>query len=133
MKKRLRKKLHKGEFAQTGISIAIPITLETVEDALQTITDIAERYKILFIGGGLGRFMLPSKEYGDLDIPKKTLKLIELVALSKDPLPDYILGHFVNPTGSNISADVTNKIESELKEVVGSNLQFIVNFDLWNY
>jgi hypothetical protein len=133
MKKRLRKKLHKYEFAQTGISIAIPITLETVENALQTITDIAEHYNVLFVGGGLGRFMLPSKEYGDLDIPQRTLKLIELVALSKDPLPDYILGHFVNPTENDISADVTNKINSELKEAFGNNLQIIVNFDLWNY
>jgi len=66
MKKRLRKKLHRGEFQQYGISIMIPATVETVETILNGITDIANRHNILFCGGGLGRFVLPSEEYSEL-------------------------------------------------------------------
>ncbi|MDR1601050.1 MAG: 50S ribosome-binding protein YggL, partial [Tannerella sp.] len=62
MKKRLRKKLHKGEFQQYGISLMVPVNVENIEPTLNSITDIANQYKILFCGGGLGQFILPSEE-----------------------------------------------------------------------
>ena len=71
MKKRLRKKLHRGEFQQFGISLMVPVNAENVETTLNAITNIADQHKILFCGGGLGLFVLPSKEYGELDIPSK--------------------------------------------------------------
>jgi len=55
MKKRLRKKLHKGEFQQYGISIIVSVNAEKVDTTLDAIADTADRYSLLFCGGGLGR------------------------------------------------------------------------------
>ena len=55
MKKRLRKKLHKGEFQQYGVSIMVPANTENVDTLLDTLTDIAERHDTIFCGCGLGR------------------------------------------------------------------------------
>ena len=75
MKKRLRKKLHKGEFQHYGISIMAFANAENVDAILDTIAEIAERYDIIFCGGGLNRMILPSEKYGDLTIPTKVLFL----------------------------------------------------------
>lgn len=48
MKKRLRKKLHRGGFQQYGISIMVPVTTESVEVALNAITDIANAHNLFF-------------------------------------------------------------------------------------
>ena len=78
MKKRLRKKLHKGEFQQFGISLYVPSNLEDGERQLSVILDIADKNQILFVGGGFGYFSMPSEKYNDLDIPKKIQTLSPL-------------------------------------------------------
>ena len=42
----------------------IPVSTESVDVVLNTITDIANAHNLLFCGGGLGQFILPSEEYG---------------------------------------------------------------------
>ena len=76
MKKRLRKKLHKSEYKEFGISIFVPANEDGINKKLDTITNIAENNNILFIGGGFGYFTMPSEEYGNMDIPKKIETLI---------------------------------------------------------
>jgi len=132
MKKRLRKKLHKGEFRQFGISIYVPVNGDNVNEKLDTIVNVAENNNVLFIGGGFGYFTLPSKEYGNMDIPKKIETLINFIALSNEPQPDCIIGYFTNPFEKEICSDVAQKIKSELDVALNTEFKVNLRIDLWN-
>ena len=132
MKKRLRKKLHKGEFQQYGISIMAPANTENVESTLDVIAEIADRHNILFCGGGLNRMILPSEKYGDLIIPTKVLFLA--MSFVKDPqlFSDCIVGYFINPSGKEIVADVADTINAELEKVFGTDFKINRRIGLWD-
>jgi hypothetical protein len=132
MKKRLRKKLHKGEFQQYGISLMVPVNVENIEPTLDTITNIADRYKILFCGGGLRRFVLPSEEYRELEIPSKVEFLITTIAFGEEQFPDCIIGYFVNPVEKDISRDVADKIKAELESTLKIEFKINCRIGLWN-
>ena len=132
MKKRLRKKLHKGEFQQYGISLMFPVNVDNVESALNTITDIADRYRILFCGGGLGQFVLPSKEHGELEIPSKVELLISTIAFGEEQFSDCIIGYFVNPVEKDISWDIANKVKVELESSLKVEFKINCRIGLWN-
>lgn len=131
MKKRLRKKLHRGEFQQYGISLMVPVTEDTIETTLNTITEIADKYQVIFCGGGLDRFIMPSEEYRDLDIPDKIEFLIMTIALSPETISDCIIGYFSNPIGQEISVETADKIKVELESSL--NMEFKINcrIGLW--
>ena len=132
MKKRLRKKLHKGEFQQFGVSIMVPANTENVDTLLDTLTDIAERHDTIFCGCGLGRLVLPSDEYDDLKIPAKVSFLA--MAFTKDPqiLSDYIVGYYINPAGKEIAADVAEKINAELGKTLKTDFKINLRVGLWD-
>jgi len=132
MKKRLRKKLHKGEFQQYGISLMVPVNVENIETALDMITNIADQYKILFCGCGLGRFVLPSEEYGELEIPSKVEFLISAIAFGEEQLPDCIIGYFVNPIEKDIRRDVADKVNAELENALKVEFKINCRIGLWN-
>lgn len=129
--KRLRKKLHKREFQQYGISIMIPVTTESAEAVLHTIIDIANAYNLLFSGGGLGQFALPSEEYGELKIPSKVEFLITSIALGTEMPSDCIIGYFINPTEQEISVDVAEKVKSELEKALKTDFKINCRIPLW--
>lgn len=132
MKKRLRKKLHKGEFQQYGISIIVPTTVDTVETILNGITDVASRHNILFCGGGLGRFVLPSEEYSELEMPSKVEFLVMNIALSSETLSDCITGYFVNPTGREVTVNTADKVKEELQSILKVDFKINCRISLWN-
>jgi hypothetical protein len=132
MKKRLRKKLHRGEFQQYGISIMIPTTTNTVETILDRITDIANRHNILFCGGGLCQFVIPSEEFGELEIPSKVEFLVMNIALGLETPSDCIVGYFINPTGKEIALDAANKIKEELQSTLKVDFKINCRISLWN-
>jgi hypothetical protein len=132
MKKRLRKKLHKGEFQQYGISLMVPVSVENIETTLDAITDIADRYKILCCGGGLGRFVLPSEEHGELEIPSKVELLITTIAFGEEQLSDCIIGYFVNPVEKEISRDIADKVKAELESALKVEFKINCRIGLWN-
>lgn len=132
MKKRLRKKLHKGEFQQYGISIMVPAAIDTVETTLNGITDIASRHNILFCGGGLGQFVLPSDEYGEQEIPSKVEFLVMNIALSPETLSNCIIGYFVNPAGREITVNTSEEVKTELQNVLGIDFKINCRISLWN-
>jgi len=132
MKKRLRKKLHKGEFQQFGISMYVPVNGDNINEKLDAIMDVAENNNILFIGGGFGYFMLPSKEYGNMDIPKKIVDLVNFIALSNEPRPDCIIGYFMKPFEKEICREVVQKVKSELETVLKTEFKTNDRIDLWN-
>lgn len=132
MKKRLRKKLHRGEFQQYGVSIMVPVTTESVEAALNAVTDIANAHNLLFCGGGLGQFILPSEEFGELRIPSKVEFLITSIALGSEMPSDCIIGYFINPTEQEISVDVAEEVKSELEKALKTDFKINCRIDLWN-
>jgi hypothetical protein len=132
MKKRLRKKLHKGEFQQYGISLMVPANVENVEIMLDTVTDIANRYKILFCDGGLGRLVLPSEEYRELKIPSKVEFLITTIAFGEEQLSDCIIGYFVNPVEKEMSRDIADKVKAELENALKVEFKINYRIGLWN-
>ncbi len=132
MKKRLRKKLHKGEYQQYGISIMVPANIENVESVLNVITGIADQNKVLFCGGGFGQFILPSEEYGELKMPSKIEYLIMNIALGPETLSDCVIGYFVNPIGNEIKEDVANKVKAGLEKALKADFKINCRIDLWN-
>jgi uncharacterized protein YggL (DUF469 family) len=132
MKKRIRKKLRKSEFQEFGISVVIPADADNVEERLNSITGIADDNHILFVGGGLGRFVLPSEEYGDLDIPQKVETLILYLASSNESQPDCIIGYFIHPFEKEINSNISVNVKSKLEEVFGNDLKINCRIDLWN-
>ena len=132
MKKRLRRKLHKGEFQHYGISIMATANTENVDAILDTITETAERHDIIFCGGGLNRLILPSEKYGDLKIPTKALFLA--MTFVKDPqlLSDCIVGYLINPVGKEIAADVADKVNAELEKSLEADFKINHRVGLWD-
>ena len=132
MKKRIRKKLHKGEYQEFGISIFVPANEDSINENLDTITHIADDNNILFIGGGFGYFTLPSEKYGNMDIPKKIETLINYIALSNEPQPDGIIGYFIKPFEKEICIEVAQKVKSELESALNTEVKINLRIDLWN-
>jgi len=132
MKRRLRKKLHKAEYQEFGISLFVPTDGDSVNKSLDAITHIAEGNNILFIGGGFGYFTMPSEEYGNMDIPKKIETLINYIALSNEPQPDGIIGYFIKPFEKEICMEVAQKVKSELETTLKTELKINLRVDLWN-
>jgi len=132
MKKRLRKKLHKGEFQQYGISIMVTANAENVDAILDTITEIAERHNIIFCGGGLSRLLLPSDAYGNLTIPSKIVFLAMTIAKDPQICSDSIVGYFINPEGKEISAKVADAVNAELEKALGVNFKINHRVGLWD-
>jgi len=132
MKQRLRKKLHKAEFQQFGISIFTPANTDNVNEVLDAITKIADNNNILFIGGGFGYFTMPSEEYGNLDIPKKIETLITYIALSNEEQLDGIIGYFIKPFEKEICKEVAEKVKSELETALNKEFKINLRIDLWN-
>ncbi|MGV8134894.1 MAG: hypothetical protein AB2L20_06750 [Mangrovibacterium sp.] len=132
MKKRLRKKLHKGEFQQYGISIMVPANADNVEATLDVITDIANHNNILFCGGGLGRFIVPSKAYGELKIPSKLEFVVMNIALVPETLTNCIIGYFINPFEREIRINIAERVEAELKNILKTDFKINCRVDLWN-
>jgi hypothetical protein len=132
MKKRLRKKLHKREFAQYGISFFVEANENNVEGRLDIITEIADNNNIFFIGGGFGFFTMLPEKYGNFDIPKKIEDLIFFLALSNQPQFNGIIGYFINPKEKEIDKNVAEKVKSELENALQTEFKINLKIDLWN-
>jgi len=132
MKRRLRKKLHKAEFQQFGMSLYVPSNFDDAEKQLDTILDIADNNDILFVGGGFGRFSMPSEKYGNLDVPKKIVTLITYIALSNEEQLEGIIGYFIKPFEREISKEIAEKVKSGLETALNTELKMNLRIDLWN-
>ena len=131
MKKRLRKKLHKGEFKEVGIFVKVSVTDATAGDILDKLADIADANKLIFCGGGAGHIITPGEEYGDITMSRKIEYL--MLALIPDPylLSDGIIGYYTDPTTKNISHDKSEKVKAAINAL---NVEHKANYsvDLWN-
>ena len=70
MKKRIRKKLHVGEFKQTGNVIFINTggDEQTAETVLEMFEPVIESHSLTVAGGGTGRIIIPPRK-GNKHIP----------------------------------------------------------------
>lgn len=70
MKKRIRKKLHVGEFKHCGNVIIIKSQgkEETAETILEKLEPIIEQFSLTVVGGGTGRLLIPPRK-GNKIIP----------------------------------------------------------------
>ena len=131
MKKRLRKKLHKEEFQEIGISVRAIVNDDTVSDILENLADIAEDNKLIFSSGGAGHLILPSKEYGELIIPKKVEFLLSALMLDPYLLTDYVVGYYTDPDERKISEHKIEKVKTALS-LLKAELEANYSIDLWN-
>lgn len=130
MKKRIRKKLHVGEFKQYGNVIIINTNgdEETAEDILMKLEHIIEDYSLTIAGGGTGRIIIPSKK-GNKYIPTIAGLVVTSVAEGSVPMDEmmfcvYVKGAIEVPketleTIKNTFADEKYKVQ------IGNNI------DLW--
>lgn len=81
MKKRIRKKLHIGEFKHYGNVIAIKTNgnEETAEAILNKLEPIIDEYSLTVAGGGTGRILMPSRKNNKY-IPTLAATLVTAVA-----------------------------------------------------
>lgn len=131
MKKRLRKKLHRDEFREMGISVKVSVTEATAADILDKLADIADANGLIFCGGGAGHIITPGKEYGEITMPRKVEYL--MMALIPNPylLSDGIIGYYTDPVAKTISVDKIEKVKAAINAL---NVEHQANYsvDLWN-
>ena len=86
MKKRIRKKLHIGEFKKYGNVIVIKTNFseETAEEILMKFEAIIDSFSLTVAGGGSGRIIIPSRQ-GNKYIP--TLPGLIVTSIAKGELP----------------------------------------------
>lgn len=130
MKRRLRKKLHKGEYREIGISLKISVT-DKATDVLDKLYDIADANKLIFCGGTAGYVITPGQEYGNFKIPKKIGYLMSVLISNPYSFSDDIIGYYFDPITKTISAD---KIENIKVAIHALNVEYKANYsvDLWN-
>ena len=132
MKKRIRKKLHRAEYSEIGVSIKIQTTEDDVQQVLDEITELANKLELSFIGGGLGYIIIPSTEtFCDKNVPTKIESLIE--ALSGFPylFSDFIMGYFQSNSSLKINQYQIDKLKLGIEK---EQFELKSNWccDLWN-
>lgn len=132
MKKRLRKKLHRAEYSEVGVSIKIQVSEKDVQQVLDKITELADKLELSFTGGGLGYIIIPSSEtFCDKNVPTKIESLIE--ALSGFPFlfPDFVMGYFQSNNSLKVNQDQMEELKFRIEK---EQFEYKVNWhcDLWN-
>ena len=131
MKKRLRKKLHKAEFQQYGISIIVSVNAENIDSMVDTLIEIANRHNLYLCGGGLGNLVVPSAEFGNLKVPTKVVSVMLSIAKEPTALSDCLVGFFINPAGNEISDNAANQINTELEKTFNADFKINRKIGLW--
>jgi hypothetical protein len=132
MKKRLRKKLHRAEYSEVGVSIKIQVSEKDVQQVLDKITELADKLELAFTGGGLGYIVIPPNEtLGNKSVPAKIESLIEALSVFPFLFPDFVMGYFQSNNSLKINP---NQIEELKLKIEKEQFEYKVNWhcDLWN-
>lgn len=133
MKKRLRKKLHRAEYSEVGVSIHIQTSEDKVQQVLDKITELADKLELSFIGGGFGYIIIPSTEiFGDKNVPTKMEFLINALSDFPNLFPDSIMGYFQSNNNLKINSNQIEEIKLWMEK---EQFEFKSNWhcDLWNF
>ena len=132
MKKRLRKKLHRAEYLEIGMSVYIQTTEDDVQRVMTEITELANSLELGFAGGGLGYIIMPPNDvFGNRDVPTKIETLIDTLMKFPSIFPNFVMGYLQSKDGSSFSAEKNEAIMSWLQK---QPLETKSNYpcDLWN-
>lgn len=132
MKKRLRKKLHRAEYSEVGVSIKIQVSEKDVQQVLDKITELADKLELGFTGGGLGYIIIPPNEtFRYKNVPAKIESLIEALTGFPFLFSDFIMGYFQSNNSLKIGK---NEIEELKFRIENEQFDYTVNWhcDLWN-
>jgi hypothetical protein len=131
MKKRIRKKLHVGEFKQTGNVIFINTDgdEQTAETVLELFEPIIENHSLTLAGGGTGRIIVPSGRIGK-QIP--LLAGIVVTTVAEESFDPDLMMFMVYVKGA---PEVPQEALDAIKETFADEkyeLQIGERMELWN-
>ena len=127
MKKRIRRKLHIGEFKQFGNVIAFNTDgkEETAEALLDKFERLIDEYSLTVAGGGTGRILMPSRKNNKY-IPTLAATLVTAVA-QEQPLDQMMFCVYVKG-----ASEVPQSAIDAIKETFASeNVQVGNNVEIW--
>lgn len=131
MKKRIRKKLHVGEFKQCGNVIILNTKgeVETAETILNKLQPIIDEFLLTVAGGGTGRILIPSRK-GNKYIPDLAGAVITAVVEESFPSDQMMFCVY-----KKHSTEVPRCALDALKQSFADeqyNLQIGKSLDLWH-
>lgn len=131
MKKRIRKKLHVGEFKQTGNVIFINTDgdEQTAETVLEMFEPVIENHSLTVAGGGTGRIIIPQRK-GNKHIP--LLAGIVFTTVAEDSFDLDMMMFLVYVKGAS---EVPQEALDAIKETFADEkyeLQIGERMELWN-
>lgn len=132
MKKRIRKKLHVGEFKQTGNVIFINTdgNEQTAETILEMLEPVIENHSLTVAGGGTGRIIVPSGIVGK-QIP--LLAGIVVTTVAEESFDPDLMMFLVYVKGAS---EVPQEALDAIKETFADEkyeLQIGERMELWNH
>lgn len=131
MKKRIRKKLHVGEFKQNGNVIILNSDgeAETAETILSKLELVLDEHSLTATGGGCGRIIIPSKQ-GNKYIPEIAGLIVSLVTDGMLPADEMMF--CIYKKGAN---EVPQEALDAIKETFADEkfkLKIGRSIDLWD-
>ncbi len=131
MKKRIRKKLHVGEYKQCGNVIILNTKgeVEIAEIILDKLQPIIDEFSLTVVGGGTGRILIPSRK-GNKYIPDFAGAVITAVVEETFPNDQMMFCIYVKH-----STEVPQSALDALKQSFADeqyNLQIGKSLDLWH-
>lgn len=131
MKKRIRKKLHVGEFKHCGNVIIIKTQGEerNAERILQMLEHVIDEYSLNVAGGGTGRLLMPPKK-GNKTIPELAATVVSIVVDESYPGDQMMFCVYVKGT-----SEVPQAALDAIKETFADEkyaVQVGKSIDLWH-
>lgn len=132
MKKRIRKKLHVGEFKQTGNVIFINTDgdEQTAETVLEMLEPVIENHSLTVAGGGTGRIIVPS---GKIEKQIPLMAGIVVTTVAEDSFDPEQMMFLVYLKGAS---EVPQEALDAIKETFADEkyeLQIGERMELWNH
>ena len=131
MKKRIRKKLHLGEFEQYGNVIIVNTDGEekTADDILNKLELVIDRYSLTVAGGGSGRLLIPSRKNNKY-IPELAAIVVRSIVDEEFPIDQMMFCVYMKG-----SAQVPQEALDVIKDTFADkeyDVQIGKSVDLWH-
>ena len=131
MKKRIRKKLHVGEFKQYGNVIILKTQgeEETAALILEKLEPVIEKFSLNVAGGGTGRLLIPPKK-GNKTIPDLAGTIVSIVVDESYPSDQMMFLVYVKG-----ASEVPQEALDAIKETFADEkyeLKIGKRMELWN-
>lgn len=108
MKKRIRKKLHLGEFDRFGIIMTFDVQENMMDKVFQSVDDFADAHGLYVWGGGHGMFSMQHVK-GSYNVPQTVVEIIKAIVHGENEKPLFCL---YSPKSQRIPDDVVKEMLS---------------------